>query len=401
MSGLVQRYNGSNISYTDSRFTGWNAGTKKLCVRTKAGSTASDVISYPLTTNTTASQYCHFVVRVNGSNCRLATRSEGTFTSNATRGTTVNSKSSSYQCVGASYSEGYTYTSANSAGASYTLSNTVKVVTRTQEGYNTYVSYYGNATQTFQIGVYENGIHKTTPASEYSRGPSTTSYAIRSTAQRSSIYTHIKSLLIPYASGSMFTQSPYPTILQVIPLGTCFQNNMVASNSGKFTTRSTMGPVAEFGGQKMTVNFSITTSGSYFQQLFLGSRYDGFGEVYSPTTYSSLLYTNNSNYTTTSTSRKRTQAWQWSYEGTMYRTNSATTTEKVTLKASRIYSYTNSSAVGSRVTRTSRQGYNYYTNSYYGTNSTWKISSTRSTNQTYSVGSTTWTNRTSTHNANI
>lgn len=401
MSGLVQRYNGSNISYTDSRFTGWNGGTKKLCVRTKAGSTASDVISYPLTTNTTASQYCHFVVRVNGSNCRLATRSEGTFTSNATRGTTVSSKSSSYQCSSGSSQEGYTYTSANSAGASYTLSNTSRVITRTQQSYNTYVSYYNNATQTFQIGVYENGIHKTTPASEYSRGPSSTSYAITATSQRSSIYTHIKTLLIPYATGSMFTSTPNPTILQVIPLGTYFQTRMVTSNSGTFNVITTMGPPAEFGGKKMTITYQISTSGSLFKQKFNGIREDGFGEVYSPTTYSSLLYTNSSNYTTTSTSRKRTQVWQWSYEGTMYRTNSATTTEKVTLQASRIYSYTNSSAIGSRVTRTSRQGSSYYTNSYYGTNSTWKISSTRSINQTYSVGSTTWTNRTSTHNANI
>jgi hypothetical protein len=51
MSGLAIRYNGSNIYYTAAEYTGIsNLGTHKLCVRTNG-----TVLSYPLTTNTSAS----------------------------------------------------------------------------------------------------------------------------------------------------------------------------------------------------------------------------------------------------------------------------------------------------------------------------------------------------------
>jgi len=70
MKGLaVKLTNGNTTLYTntDHVFVG---GTNHLCLRT--GNAATDVVSYPLTTNTSASQYSPIRVKINGSNCYLA-----------------------------------------------------------------------------------------------------------------------------------------------------------------------------------------------------------------------------------------------------------------------------------------------------------------------------------------
>lgn len=75
MNGLaVKLTNGNTTIYTntDHVFVG---GTNHLCLRT--GNAVTDVVSYPLTTNTSASQYSPIRVRINGSNCYLASQSQG------------------------------------------------------------------------------------------------------------------------------------------------------------------------------------------------------------------------------------------------------------------------------------------------------------------------------------
>lgn len=75
MKGLaVKLTNGNTTLYTntDHVFVG---GTNHLCLRT--GNATTDVVSYPLTTNTSASQYSPIRIKINGSNCYLASQSQG------------------------------------------------------------------------------------------------------------------------------------------------------------------------------------------------------------------------------------------------------------------------------------------------------------------------------------
>lgn len=74
MKGLaVKLTNGNTTLYTntDHVFVG---GTNHLCLRT--GNAATDVVSYPLTTNTSASRYSPIRVKINGSNCYLASQGQ-------------------------------------------------------------------------------------------------------------------------------------------------------------------------------------------------------------------------------------------------------------------------------------------------------------------------------------
>ena len=59
MSHLIQRLNGSNTTY-GAGYTGNYGGTKKLYVRTST----NGILTYPLTTDTSASQYCKFKILV-------------------------------------------------------------------------------------------------------------------------------------------------------------------------------------------------------------------------------------------------------------------------------------------------------------------------------------------------
>ena len=57
MAYLVQIYSNSTTSYSGTSYQGLNGGTRKLYIR--SGTSTS---SYPLTTNTSASQYCKFTI---------------------------------------------------------------------------------------------------------------------------------------------------------------------------------------------------------------------------------------------------------------------------------------------------------------------------------------------------
>ena len=196
-----------------------------------------------------------------------------------------------------------------------------------------------------------------------------------------------------------------PKVLDVIPLGTHLQNkmgtaNIQSSNKSYFSTYTQIGPPAEFNGNTMTINFSISTSGYVFGQTFHGTRADGFDVGYSPTTYSSLM--NGANVTSL-TYFPRTQYWSWTYTGHMQRSVSGTRTSETVrdVEGFRYYSYTLRTASAKRSTRTSRQGVNNSTAYSYGTVSIWKISSTRQEGSTYGSTQTTWTMTASSHNANI
>ena len=76
MAGLKLRYQtGGNYTqdFTASQYTSLlsNYGTRRVCIRTKAGNATSDVVKYGLTTLTSASQYCRFRLRINNQNCYL------------------------------------------------------------------------------------------------------------------------------------------------------------------------------------------------------------------------------------------------------------------------------------------------------------------------------------------
>lgn len=69
MGGIAVKKGNNTIAYTGTEYQ-YNAGTKHLYIRTGLG--ANDIISYPLTTETSASQYCNLAFNVNGSICYLA-----------------------------------------------------------------------------------------------------------------------------------------------------------------------------------------------------------------------------------------------------------------------------------------------------------------------------------------
>ena len=71
MGYLNCRKAGTNYCFSGNTYL-FNSGTIKLHVRTKAGSSTSDVLNYPLTKDTTASQYCPINIRYNNSNLYLA-----------------------------------------------------------------------------------------------------------------------------------------------------------------------------------------------------------------------------------------------------------------------------------------------------------------------------------------
>lgn len=107
MPFIVQRYSNSTTSYSGSQYQNLTGGTSKLKIY--AGATTS---TYPLTTNTSASQYCKFKIKV-GNHTAFLAQSISTSISR----TTTTWKNS------ISRSSGYTTTSTNKSGNSTTLSS--------------------------------------------------------------------------------------------------------------------------------------------------------------------------------------------------------------------------------------------------------------------------------------
>lgn len=87
-------FSNQKCEYKDSRFTNPMHGTRRVCVRTGPG--ANDVVKYGLTSNTSASKYCGFKMRMpNGSIAMLGMYS--TYTSSSSRSTSQTaSRSSQY-----------------------------------------------------------------------------------------------------------------------------------------------------------------------------------------------------------------------------------------------------------------------------------------------------------------
>ena len=74
MGGIAVKKGNASTSYTGTKYQ-FDAGVKHLYIRTSTG--ANDVISYPLTTETSASQYCSLAFKVGNSTCYLASRASG------------------------------------------------------------------------------------------------------------------------------------------------------------------------------------------------------------------------------------------------------------------------------------------------------------------------------------
>lgn len=85
-------FSNQKCEYKDSRFTNPMHGTRRVCVRTGPG--ANDVVKYGLTSNTSASKYCGFKMRMpNGSIAMLGMYS--TYASSSSRSTSVTSSRTS------------------------------------------------------------------------------------------------------------------------------------------------------------------------------------------------------------------------------------------------------------------------------------------------------------------
>lgn len=74
MGGIAVKKGNASTSYTGTKYQ-FDAGVKHLYIRTSTG--ANDVISYPLTTETSASQYCSLAFKVGDQTCYLASRTSG------------------------------------------------------------------------------------------------------------------------------------------------------------------------------------------------------------------------------------------------------------------------------------------------------------------------------------
>lgn len=119
---LVQRLNGSNTSYSGTPYL-FTAGTKKLHVKVNSSST----INYPLTTDTSASQYCKFKILVSaGKTAYLAkawNRTTTTWNNSVSRKSTYTTyKTASYSTwkISSTRASGYTATDKFSRKASLT-----------------------------------------------------------------------------------------------------------------------------------------------------------------------------------------------------------------------------------------------------------------------------------------
>ena len=149
MSGLAIRYNGSNIYYTAAEYTGIsNLGTHKLCVRTNG-----TVLSYPLTTNTSASQYCKFKIKVANSTAYLAksfsnsssyTRSTNTTTATttATNVSTTTSTNTATTTNTTRSTNTATTTNTTKSTNTATTTNTTKSTTRSTSTTSAYKVQY-------------------------------------------------------------------------------------------------------------------------------------------------------------------------------------------------------------------------------------------------------------------
>ena len=74
MGGIAVKKGNASTSYTGTKYQ-FDAGVKHLYIRTSTG--VNDVISYPLTTETSASQYCSLAFKVGDQTCYLASRTSG------------------------------------------------------------------------------------------------------------------------------------------------------------------------------------------------------------------------------------------------------------------------------------------------------------------------------------
>lgn len=112
MAYLVQRYSNSTISYSGTSYQGLNGGTRKLYIR--SGTSTS---SYPLTTNTSASQYCKFTISTSNTTRAYLAKSisSSTTTSRTTSSTRTSSTTTSYTS---------TYTTSNYNSKTITNSTT-------------------------------------------------------------------------------------------------------------------------------------------------------------------------------------------------------------------------------------------------------------------------------------
>lgn len=151
MPFIVQRYSNSTLSYSGSQYQSLNGGTKKL--QFKSG---TSTFNYPLTTNTSASQYCKFKIKVGNSTAFLA-QSISTSTSSSS-----SSSISSFYIQDDNYRGGLTSTTNTYCPEVYktfTLNSTIGFLLTSDTLYTTSNSTrsvstiaYNNSTYYVQIG---------------------------------------------------------------------------------------------------------------------------------------------------------------------------------------------------------------------------------------------------------
>ena len=91
MSYLIQRLDGFNTTY-GADYANLTGGTKKLYIRTAT----NGVLTYPLTTDTSASQYCKFKIKIGNSTAYLAKSKSSSYTSTNSKNTTISMVSTTF-----------------------------------------------------------------------------------------------------------------------------------------------------------------------------------------------------------------------------------------------------------------------------------------------------------------
>ena len=174
MGGIAVKKGSSTTSYTGTQYQ-YNAGTKHLYIRTGTGT--NDIISYPLTTKTSASQYCSLAFNVNGSVCYLAKQgienqtTAGFFINNITTAsqqiavpvatTRGMNPSGNYTYSSTTFNTYYTrYSITNQKGSTYTASIPYNNYGVTNS--NTVTQTYGQSTIELITNTSANTIHSYT-----------------------------------------------------------------------------------------------------------------------------------------------------------------------------------------------------------------------------------------------
>ena len=107
MGGIAVKKGNSTISYTGTEYQ-FDAGEKHLYIRTGLG--ANDIIKYPLTTETSASQYCNLAFKVGDQTCYIARKELRNLVFNTLPTENVSSTNSNTQAI---YLDSQTYIDSN------------------------------------------------------------------------------------------------------------------------------------------------------------------------------------------------------------------------------------------------------------------------------------------------